>query len=361
MFLLGFCGPVQKETMNPQYSNLDQVAQAPAYSFTYYPRLRDPQGSRHALTFAQLSEWLGKAPSFESKADAPLIGPGLYPGNTRRTGNEPEGAELLFLDIDAQPWAAVSEGLERLADKGYRFIVHTTYSHGAPGKSGVCLRLIFPLDRRVSRHEYQALSAWAWSQFPGVALDQTSGQITRAFYVPGCPQSRAQTRVFEVSDGLEPLHVNGLVARATAVSRAPEYAGPRVFSGEIIGHREMLTLAKRLQRAGIETQGPAIGRMIENGLCGCRYATDGARHAANVRISYIIGREFPHADPLTMAELFRVALERQGGKTVDEFARLIESAQRKTEQYEDWTLGLLPAKRSRAPKVVLTLRDGGAV
>jgi len=330
-----------------------------SFAFTFYSRLRDTQGTRHVLSFQQLVEWLGQVPAYERKDEAPLVGPALFPGDTRRAGNVPDGAELLFLDIDAQPAGAVLAGLERLSDKAYQFLTYTTHSHGALEKPGVCLRVIFPLDRRVSRDEYRALSVWAWAQFPEISFDTTSDQITRAFYVPSYHPSRLGLRAFEQSEGREPLHVDALVARTAAMAR-PALGAKRAFSGEIIGQRELVTLAKRLQRAGADTQGPTIGRMIENGLDGCRYATDGARHAANVRISYILGREFPHADALTIAELFRAALEQQGGKTVEEFARLIESAQRKAEVYEDWTRGLFPVKRARSPKVVLTLREGGA-
>jgi hypothetical protein len=136
-----------------------------------------------------------------------------------------------------------------------------------------------------------------------------------------------------------------------------------VVWGEEISRSDLVKLYQRLQRCSPESQGPVLGRMIEKGLRGERYAQDGSRHMWNLRLGYVLGHEFPAGNPEQIAGFFSAALSNQNGKTVGEFAKLIESGQRRAAE-KDATitaiLGALKRHHPGRPKLQLSWRDGGA-
>lgn len=112
--------------------------------------------------------------------DAPLVGSTLE--TAQRDGQPTTGkmrskshvttSTMLVIDIDGMQVDLFEATLEKLRNDDITHLAYTTHSHGAPGKPGVRVRMVVPVDRPLNAEEYQS----AWHRFDRHYFGGAAGQ-----------------------------------------------------------------------------------------------------------------------------------------------------------------------------------------
>lgn len=240
------------------------------------------------------------------------------------------------LDFDKITPDKLAEVLRRF-DPVHR-ILYSTYSHGRAGGVG-CYRLVFPFTRAVEVKEW----AHCWAGMTAMVEgwnDQKCFDPRRLYYFPATVRGRDQYKSVGIWGG-QAVNVDALIQIGAGVIKAAKNSSllkherAQVLS---VGITDIHEMASELRRRKSEYC-KDMGKRIKEALAGrVFYAPDGERDGWLWKLAGHLAEFFPHGDPLSMAEHFRVMLGRacaayaSGDPNVD-YAKLIEKIQRQQRDY----------------------------
>lgn len=180
-----------------------QATQATITRFEPVGHPRHLQGKRYTLEWDRLFDRLCHATVETNKSDLPLWAPTIWPGDSRKEGNDPIEVYALVLDLDHG--ATLAAGVGAIED-GPMACLHTSFRHQRdvemkdPRTKKVSIvredrfRLVFPLTTPVPSAQYGMVwrSAERWMrEAHGLKIDGQTKNASRAWYVPahapGCP------------------------------------------------------------------------------------------------------------------------------------------------------------------------------
>lgn len=144
----------------------------------FIDRLRTPQ--RTAETFEEYMK-LSKGQKGELKDIGGFVG-GTLDG-TRRKASAVTGRDLVTLDLDNIASGETDNILRRIDSLGVGYAVYSTRSH-APYRPR--LRVILPLDKKVTVDEYEPIARKLGSIIGMELCDATTFEASRLMYWPGC-------------------------------------------------------------------------------------------------------------------------------------------------------------------------------
>lgn len=198
-----------------------------AFAIAIYPSLTNtiPQLRLEGLTWPELGARLAPAAGpllVNQKTRVPYVTPGELrkapkTGKTReeaqrrcepldgymRSASHVVGANWMLFDFDGITATAFDQCGRALKGAGIAFLAWTSFSHGAPGKPGVHLRLALPLDQTLEPSDYKRVHAAINAGVFGGAADPTSGRLCQAQGVWATHPDRAHlARRWSVGGGL---------------------------------------------------------------------------------------------------------------------------------------------------------------
>lgn len=152
-------------------------------------------------------------------------------------------ATWLIYDLDQSERPEVLAYLRGLRDRNVTFLAYTTYSNGAPEKSGYRVRVAIPIDRAVKAAEYKrlhaAVNAWAF----GDKADRTGERMSQQQSVWGChPDRKALASRLRHDAGVL------CVAEVPSYDANPHPKPVRAATGTVAGQSALPT-AQRIEQA----------------------------------------------------------------------------------------------------------------
>ena len=149
-------------------------------------------------------------------------------------------ATWLVLDLDDCVRAEVAGYLRGLRDERITFLAYTTYSNGAPGKSGYRMRVVVPVDEPLTLARYKAAHRALNGKAFGGRADTTGESLCQQQSVWGCSP--------DLADGARRgRNDSGVLQVATLPMEAPKTAPVRP---SVAGaNRSDLPSAQRIERA----------------------------------------------------------------------------------------------------------------
>jgi hypothetical protein len=268
-----------------------------------------------------------------AKRELPAFGPYVLCG-TRSNANLVHITSLVW-DLDSMTGTEIAALVKLLNLISVRGFMYESPSSGLKGPEPRC-RLALAVNRPVLAFELPQLKQHVANML-SINFDQGAEQLSQPAFVgrfAGTPARgwvEFQGEAINVDEELARIREISAFDARVASRAQPSQAAPfdPADTGEIVSKEALYKLGKRLERANPETKAPVLGRMLKQALDGARYAKEGERHRWNVRLAYVVGANFKHADADELAGHFAAALSLQAGKTLVEFADLIRSGQRK--------------------------------
>lgn len=286
----------------------EDCALAQPVEFKLFKGSKTSQGSQMAGTWEMFISVVleGEFQETTDKHAAPLVILGKFEeGAPQKSLKYFQYSTMLGLDFDDIIEDEYAKLLERVAEEGHACLCYSTYQHDkAYREKGLYrIRLIFPLSRKVYKHEWPHLYE-AVAQLYGAIADPKCKDPTRGFFLPSCPPG-AKERLLHAPEGV-PITVDALIAgrRITEIREGKTFSG----KGIPVGSRQLRVLAKKLQRRGLET-----GDMLVSVLDGVPFAQHGHRDEAIYKLSQDIAKEFPRGEPGSIAEFFSASLSQMPG------------------------------------------------
>lgn len=295
--------------------------------------------NEHHEQVAQLAERNGadpaKAALDEMKKALPAVSPAVFRENKRSLDNVIR-TSFYMGDYDSMSWADWYQIRGALHDSGLAWFAYGSPSLGIAKKDPervVHLRLCMATDRDMRPDETARVRAKVPAMLGATAWHDTSTEEpSRLFFVGTCGAN--PPLLFDWGDGV-PLRIEALLTSPALANAEPSCASVVRERSESPGGYEsvstgqVIKFARSLQREGRTEVQQSIGRMIERAIIRHeRYAPDGGRRAANLKITWALGNKFRHADPDEIADLFELAHSAQGTPR-EVFVSLLESAQAK--------------------------------
>jgi len=105
-------------------------------------------------------------------------------------------ATMLVMDLDKCGPSEVAGYLRGLRDKGISFLGYTTYSNGAPEKTGYRMRVLVPVDEPLTMERYKAAHDALNDNAFGGRADQSGASLCQQQSVWGCPSDRGTMREY---------------------------------------------------------------------------------------------------------------------------------------------------------------------
>jgi len=187
---------------------------------SFYKNITTTAGNQLELSHEQLVEYLNTHLVRPDK-DGPLYSPALYRGEPQRMDSNVIGMSAVVMDFDNTEWIvengkkkAVKVASPSLPEDhednldGTLYLWHSTHSNKEDWPKW---RLVLPLSRIVHPGEWPAVYAGALSYIgndPNV--DQTSRDLSRAYYLPSCSIDQKPFAFWGVNDG-EPIDADHLI------------------------------------------------------------------------------------------------------------------------------------------------------
>ena len=267
-----------------------------------YDSARDNVPKRRELTWEAFAASLGPHDfTRKTKLLLPAWSPAEYAAGDTRANENVIAIHALALDLDGVTEAEAMRACSTFPDHGLAGIVHTSWSHADdPWR----LRLIAPFARPVEPDEWESVWAAANELFGGMADPQRkdpAGIYFGAFAPPGTEDHH----FFETFPGafLDPDELGG--------TGSPGKPAPPAGGSEPLSHDRLLSFAKALRRKTDDYLSHVGATLIK--VCdGEPFAESGDRDNTIFRLSCVIAKRFPDADPASVAAHFTSSIEKMG-------------------------------------------------
>jgi predicted P-loop ATPase len=287
-------------------------------------------------------EIIGKSGSKKDEEEAKTSAPAFVPATFSRPERKADAVKavtILVLDVDGEEPARLDAALQKATDAGLDWLCYTTYSHGAPWKPGVCVRLLLPLPHELPPGAC-ASSRQAVAQYLGLHCDSSTLDPSRLFFFPTCPQGREGLAYIRRSTARGALPATLLAQPpARAIDTTPAN-GERVITRD-----DLLALARKRWSYAENLKQIAKGERFTQ-------ANDKVR-AKLLAITTRIVAEWPDCSPESVDGLFAASMallegdDRLRGNAVwppGTVAEFIRSAKAKLPKTDAWQREVLATK-----------------
>jgi hypothetical protein len=302
-------------------------------AFDEVPRLWEPDWEELVREFGQHRY------NKTVKEQCPAFSPACYPPNcpTREASRVVE-VSAFVIDADYLGEEGVARLFETVESLGLRAVLYTTWNHVAVAPLSK-IRVIVPLSRPVSGFSWDRFWVRAASLFPGLC-DPACRDASHIYFGPFAPAGTEEHNFVHVFEG-EPLDVDEVLKLDAATVAAVAPASPQ---GKL-KREQFEKFAKNLARKKSDEYRSDLGELLLKVLNGESFAESGQRDDALFKLSLALGERFGDKTPESVAEHFRLSLDRMeklhgepGGwatKAVERMAYKVRRAQEKVRVEEE--------------------------
>lgn len=125
----------------------------------------------------------------------------VYAEGAHRGNEGVVAVTALVFDLDHLPAEQARAVVRALRERGWAYLLYSSYSHRAGGSDDCCFRVVLLLSRPTLPAEYPGLWAEVNAALGGHA-DPKARDVARLWFTPSCPAERLALAVYEVRDGL---------------------------------------------------------------------------------------------------------------------------------------------------------------
>ena len=246
-----------------------------------FVRFRDERARRPVAWSGTLPDLLGARHQVrDSKQGTAAFSTAVYREGATRGVKGVAEATAMVLDFDHLTSEAADQVSAAL--RGRAFAGYTSYSHVASGPDDRCFRVVLLCDRPIKPGEYDDVWTAANDEFGGLA-DASARDISRLWYLPSCPEERAEHARIHYGDGtllnVDLLRVLGAQSNVVPLRRkgrrrndrarkaddsAPRQETPSGPVGPGRRNSHLTSLAGSMRRRGMGEEAIAAALLIEN-------------------------------------------------------------------------------------------------
>ncbi|MCX6833524.1 MAG: hypothetical protein NTW07_00060, partial [candidate division Zixibacteria bacterium] len=150
----------------------------------------------------------------DSKKGTPCFSLATYAPNTTRKKANVLAVTGILLDFDHLTKKDIETVYKGLVTERIAFAMYTTFSHLAHGVDDNCVRVAVLASRHMNPGEARAVREELLVAI-GVDADDSTTDASRIWYLPSCPQERADTSFISYYDA-PPLQVDAFLAQAAS-------------------------------------------------------------------------------------------------------------------------------------------------